>query len=674
MVRHDLRTQEELATRFSNAANYSVIVAVLVASSAVGFYFAWRGYKNADEYVTGGRTMTTLPVTLSLLTSFMSAITLLGTPVEIYMKGTQFSAVFISYIAQAWIVATFFLPVFTRLRLISSFEYLELRFHSKLLRTICCICYAIQTILYMAVAVYAPSLTLAQVTGVEVHYSNAIIFGVCMVYTCLGGLKAVMWTEVLQFVVMVISYAVLVWEGISQTGSAEVLKRNVEADRLQFFNLDADLRERHTLWGLSIGSCFVGLALHGVSQTQVQRYVACKNEKVARRALYWTAPGLTLMLFLCVILGMIIFAYYFDCDPVSMKQVEKSDQLVPLFVMQVMGDYPGVPGLLVAGLLSATLSSVSSGLNALAAVFLQDGLRSFSIFKFNGGASSEKGGNASNKMQLCVTRLLAFAFGALSYAFTFAMEFLPGVLEACNGLLGILGGPVLGVFTLGMFFPFANAKGALSGVLSSLIMSLWMGFGQQVYSKTFGCSRTHRPPPLSFDTSQCPSAWGEPPAPKNATSCPAVTDFTHLALYDVSYIWYAAIATMWVIVVGVCVSLVTTPQDSTTLRSELISPNATLLFRWWPSVMRDPLDKYFAGVGSQTDSAAKGIMDNEVTLELDEMESKKDGPPDGTQREGDAYTGGGGYIEDAAASRTNVVGEAENMEVLVHFREQVSVQ
>eukprot|EP00397_Hematodinium_sp_SG-2012_P024036 GEMP01025020.1.p1 GENE.GEMP01025020.1~~GEMP01025020.1.p1 ORF type:complete len:665 (+),score=111.96 GEMP01025020.1:154-2148(+) len=664
MVRHDLRTQEELATRFSNAANYSVIVAVLVASSAVGFYFAWRGYKNADEYVTGGRTMTTLPVTLSLLTSFMSAITLLGIPVEIYMKGTQFSAVFISYIAQAWIVATFFLPVFTRLRLISSFEYLELRFHSKLLRTICCICYAIQTILYMAVAVYAPSLTLAQVTGVEVHYSNAIIFGVCMVYTCLGGLKAVMWTDVLQFVVMVISYAVLVWEGISQTGSAEVLKRNVEADRLQFFNLDADLRERHTLWGLSIGSCFVCLALHGVSQTQVQRYVACKNEKVARRALYWTAPGLTLMLFLCVILGMIIFAYYFDCDPVSMKQVEKSDQLVPLFVMQVMGNYPGVPGLFVAGLLSATLSTVSSGLNALAGVFLQDVLRSFEIFRLHG------------KKQLNITRLLAFTFGTVSYAFTFVVESLAGVLEVCLGLFGMLGGPILGVFTLGMFFPFANAKGALSGLLSSLILSFWMGLGAQAarHYKTSGCSRAHRSPPLFFNTSQCPSTWGERPPPP-AAACPEDSNFTHLALYDVSYIWYATITTMWVVVVGVCVSLVTTPQDSTTLRSDLISPNATLLFRWWPSVVRMPLEKYFAAVGSQT-KTAKETMSDVTTLEvdeMDEMEMKNTPPHYCPERAGIAFTGGED-IEVTAESCTTVTGETENTEVRVLFCPHISAQ
>eukprot|EP00397_Hematodinium_sp_SG-2012_P028406 GEMP01029905.1.p1 GENE.GEMP01029905.1~~GEMP01029905.1.p1 ORF type:complete len:665 (+),score=92.54 GEMP01029905.1:86-2080(+) len=664
MVRDDLLTRDELAKKFSTPANYSVIVAVLVASSAIGFYFAWRGYKNADEYLTGGRIMTTVPVTLSLLTSFMSGITLLGTPAEIYMNGTQYSAVFISYAVQIWIAATFFLPVFTRLRLISCYEYLELRFRSKLLRTICSICYVIQTILYMAIVVYAPSLALAQLTGIEVRYSNAIIFSVCMVYTCLGGLKAVMWTDVLQFVVMFGSFPVLVWEGINQTGSSNILKRNVLADRVEFFNFDFDMRERHTFWGASIGNCFVGLTSYGANQTQIQRYLACKNDKVARRALYWNAPGMIIMLFWCVYIGMTIFAYYFDCDPVSMKQVDKSDQLVPLFVMQVMGNYPGVPGLFVAGLLSATLSTVSSGLNALAGVFLQDVLRSFEIFRLHG------------KKQLNITRLLAFTFGTVSYAFTFVVESLAGVLEVCLGLFGMLGGPILGVFTLGMFFPFANAKGALSGLLSSLILSFWMGLGAQAarHYKTSGCSRAHRSPPLFFNTSQCPSTWGERPPPP-AAACPEDSNFTHLALYDVSYIWYATITTMWVVVVGVCVSLVTTPQDSTTLRSDLISPNATLLFRWWPSVVRMPLEKYFAAVGSQT-KTAKETMSDVTTLEvdeMDEMEMKNTPPHYCPERAGIAFTGGED-IEVTAESCTTVTGETENTEVRVLFCPHISAQ
>ena len=140
-----------------------------------------------------------------------------------------------------------------------------------------------------------------------------------------------------------------------------------------------------------------------------------------------------------------MFAYYHDCDPIKSRQVDKKDQLFPLFVMQVMGDIPGVPGLFVAGVFSGALSTVSSGLNSLAAVCLKD---------FFGSGCNLK---LSEDRAALVTKLLAVVFGVIGYGIVFLVKYLPGVLEAALGIFGIVGGPVLGAFTLGMFFPFANS-------------------------------------------------------------------------------------------------------------------------------------------------------------------------------------------------------------------------
>ena len=125
--------------------------------------------------------------------------------------------------------------------------------------------------------------------------------------------------------------------------------------------------------------------------------------------------------------------------------MEKKDQLFPLFVMQVMGDYPGVPGLFVAGVFSGALSTVSSGLNSLAAVCLRDFIQ--------GGCNIK----LSETRATFLTKMLAVGFGIIGYVVVFAVKYLPGVLEAALGIFGIVGGPVLGAFTLGMFFPFANS-------------------------------------------------------------------------------------------------------------------------------------------------------------------------------------------------------------------------
>ena len=142
---------------------------------------------------------------------------------------------------------------------------------------------------------------------------------------------------------------------------------------------------------------------------------------------------------------MVVFAFYHDCDPITTRQVEKKDQLFPLFVMQVMGDYPGVPGLFVAGVFSGALSTVSSGLNSLAAVCLRDFIQ--------GGCNIK----LSETRATFLTKMLAVGFGIIGYVVVFAVKYLPGVLEAALGIFGIVGGPVLGAFTLGMFFPFANS-------------------------------------------------------------------------------------------------------------------------------------------------------------------------------------------------------------------------
>ena len=143
--------------------------------------------------------------------------------------------------------------------------------------------------------------------------------------------------------------------------------------------------------------------------------------------------------------------------------------------MQVMGDIPCVPGLFVAGVFSGALSTVSSGLNSLAAVTIQD----FIV--------AGCGRDLTEKKKVVITKVLAASYGLLAYSVVFLVKYLPGVLEAALGIFGIVGGPVLGAFTLGMFVPWANSIGAFVGTLSSLIFTMWFGFGQTVarYYKAF---------------------------------------------------------------------------------------------------------------------------------------------------------------------------------------------
>jgi len=596
-TRNDLLTKDDLILKFG-AANYAVFALMLLVSAGIGVFFWWRGQKSTEEFLMASRSMGTLPMTLSLVASFMSAITLLGTPAEMYVSGSQYVVLVLSYPLVMGATAHLFLPVFDALQVTTSYEYLELRFH-KSVRILAGACFTLQMVLYMAIVVYAPALALSQVTGFNLDIACAVIFVVCIFYTAIGGIKAVMWTDTFQAVCMFGSFLAIIIKGNFDVGGASVVfDRNYQSGRIELFNFDPDLRKRHTVWGLIIGGFFTWVSIYGINQTQVQRYLTVKKKSQAVKAIWLNVLGIGSLLLICAYGGWVVYAYYFDCDPISLRQVQKKDQIFPLFVMQVMGDWPGVPGLFVAGVFSGALSTVSSGLNSLAAVCLRDFIQSGCNIKLTEAKAT------------FVTKMLAVAFGICGYGVVFLVKYLPGVLEAALGIFGIVGGPVLGAFTLGMFFPFANTLGAFIGCFSSLIFTMWMGFGQTVAkaAKTYDGSLWSKPFPTS--TENCPLSWFNytVPPPKDAFE-----PFTHLELYEVSYIWYSAIAWAWCVIVGVLISL-TKPEDHRRLDRKLISPALPKLFAIWPKFVKSWIKDLYEEIGTEYRESAKTNEDGALNM------------------------------------------------------------
>jgi len=581
IVRDDLLTKDQLIT-FFGVANYTVFGAMLLVSAAIGVFFCWRGQKSTEEYLMASRSMGTIPMTLSLVASFMSAITLLGTPAELYVSGTQYVALVLSYPLVMGATAHMFLPVFDRLQVATSYQYLELRF-GKSVRLLAACCFTIQMTMYMAIVVYAPALAIEQVTGFPLDIAVVVIFVVCIFYSAIGGIKAVMWTDTFQAVCMFGSFLAIIIKGnIDAGGASRVFDVNYQSGRVELFNFDPDPRQRHTVWSLVIGGFFTWVSIYGINQTQVQRYLTVKKRSQAVRAIWFNVLGIGSLLLLCAYGGMVMYAYYHDCDPMTTRQVNKKDQLFPLFVMQVMKDYPGVPGLFVAGVFSGALSTVSSGLNSLAAVTLRDFIQS--------GCKV----NLTETQATLITKLLAVGFGVISYGIVFMVKYLPGVLEAALGIFGIMGGPVLGAFVLGMFFPYCNEVAAFIGAFTSLIFTCWMGFGQTVarQAQTYDGSRWGRKFPTSIEN--CPPSWTNFTAPEPKEP---FAPFLHLELYEVSYMYFSAVACLWCVVVGATISLIR-PVDHKTLDPRLISPALPHMFACWPRCTKRWIARIYREVGS----------------------------------------------------------------------------
>ncbi|XP_041071612.1 sodium-coupled monocarboxylate transporter 1-like [Carcharodon carcharias] len=529
--------------------DYMVFVAILLISALVGIYHAvvGRGQETSEDFLLGRRQMSTVPVALSLTASFMSAVTVLGAPYDTYHFGAVNSYFAIAYMLTVILSAEVFLPVFYRLGVSSSYEYLELRFN-KWVRLCGTILFIIQTILYTGIVIYAPALALNQVTNFNLWGSIVSTGVVCTFYCTLGGLKAVVWTDVFQIVIMVIGLgAVLVQAMLLNGGITNVLNTAYNGGRLNFWNFSPNPSYRHTFWTIVIGGTFTWTGVYGVNQAQVQRYISCKTGTQAKAALYMNLIGLWIILVFTVLAGLAMYALYHDCDPWTSGKVKAPDQLFPYMMLDILGGYPGLPGLFVACAYSGTLSTVSSNINALAAVTVED------LIKPHFTTISEK--------ELSWTsRALSLLFGAVCIGMAGLASLMGSLLQAALSVFGVVGGPVLGLFTLGILFPWANCTGGIVGLITGFVFALWIGIGSQMHPPSLEVTKS-----LNLSIAACNiSQLSNETSQTTETLFTTVTEMfrnnrseTLESWYSLSYLYLSTFATLIVIIVGLIVSLLT---------------------------------------------------------------------------------------------------------------------
>ncbi|XP_059261304.1 sodium-dependent multivitamin transporter isoform X1 [Mustela nigripes] len=547
----------DTVTSTFSLTDYVVFVLLLVFSLVIGLYHAFRGWgrHTVGQLLMADREMSCLPVALSLLATFQSAVAILGVPSEIYRFGTQYWFLGCCYFLGLLIPAHVFIPVFYRLHLTSAYEYLELRFN-KAVRVCGTVTFIFQMVIYMGVVLYAPSLALNAVTGFDLWLSVLTLGIVCTVYTALGGLKAVIWTDVFQTLVMFIGQLVVIIVGSAKVGGlGHVWEVASQHGLISGIVLDPDPFVRHTFWTLAFGGVFMMLSLYGVNQAQVQRYLSSRTEKAAVLSCYAVFPCQQLVLCMSCLIGLVMFVYYQEYAMSAQQAQAAPDQFVLYFVMDLLKDLPGLPGLFVACLFSGSLSTISSAFNSLATVTMEDLIRPwFPPF--------------SEVQAIMLSRILAFGYGLLCLGMAYVSSQMGPVLQAALSIFGMVGGPLLGVFCLGMFFPCANPPGAIVGLLAGLIMAFWIGIGSIVSNMASGMA----PSPHNISSFSLPSNLTTVTMttlmPSTTLSKP--TGLQHF--YSLSYLWYSAHNSTTVVVVGLIVSLLTGGMRGRTLNPRTIYP------------------------------------------------------------------------------------------------------
>uniref|UniRef100_A0A6Q2Z0U1 Sodium-dependent multivitamin transporter n=1 Tax=Esox lucius TaxID=8010 RepID=A0A6Q2Z0U1_ESOLU len=548
--------------------DYVIFALLLVASTCIGLFYALSGgrQRTTQEFLLADRSMSCLPVSLSLLATFQSAVAILGAPSEIYTYGTQYWFLGVSYFLGLLIPAHIFIPVFYRLRLTSAYEYLELRFN-KTVRIMGTVTFIFQMVIYMGVVLYAPALALNAVTGFDLWGAVLAMGLVCTLYTTLGGLKAVIWTDVFQTIVMFAGQLAVIVVGAHQAGGmGEVWRKAMNGSRIASLDLNPDPTERHTFWTLGVGGVFLMLALYGVNQAQVQRYLSSRTEREAIMSCYVVFPCQQVVLCLGCLMGLVMFARYGEDSPAG--------KMVLYFVMDVFKDLPGLPGLFVACLFSGALSTISSAFNSLATVTMEDLIKPYCP------------GMTEAKATL-LSKGLALAYGLVCLAMAYIASLMGSVLQAAFSIFGMVGGPLLGLFCLGMFFPWANSIGAIVGLVAGLVMAFWIGIGNFI-------SRMAVPTPLPPFINATAM-----PVPGNMTTAVMTTIMDSItskpkprglqALYSLSYLWYSAHNSTTVVIVGLIVSLLTGPSKEKYLTPGTVYPVLGNLLFFLPERYREKL-------------------------------------------------------------------------------------
>jgi SSS family transporter len=446
------------APRFG-AANYAVLVVYLLALAAMGVYFS-RREKTTEDFFLGGRRVPWWAAGISIFGTQLSAITFMAIPALSFATDWVYFLVNFGILLMGPIVVFGYLPFFRRLNVTTAYEYLEHRF-SLSIRLFGAASFVVFQLGRMGIVLLLPALALAAVTGMDVRACIVVMAVLCTLYTVLGGIEAVIWTDVLQVLVLFggALLALAVIAGSLEGGFGELVSTALAHDKLRVVDLRWDWTGS-ALGVILLAAVFNNLVPYTTDQAVVQRYLTTADERRAASAV-WAGTLLALpasVLFFGI--GTALFAFY-RAYPERLNPLGPGDQVFAWFIVREMP--AGLSGLLIAGVFAAAMSSLDSSMNSVATTVVTDFYRRFRP-------------EAEDRRCLRLARGLTVVLGALATAVALwlAGAGVQSLFDQFLQIMGLLGGTLAGLFALGIFTRRASAAGATVGAAASLGVLAWI--------------------------------------------------------------------------------------------------------------------------------------------------------------------------------------------------------
>ncbi|XP_050099388.1 sodium-coupled monocarboxylate transporter 1 isoform X2 [Anopheles aquasalis] len=608
--------------------DYAVFIVFIIFSTLVPLWgrFFGKKEKTKADYVFGLGTISMGAMMLSIARGTLGVRSFLGYPSELFYRGSAMWETLYGMVTAYPVVCFVFIPVYFNLGVTSVYQYLDLRFNSRLVRCLASGTYIIRSLLNLGVTVYTPTVALNTVIGIPYWASLIGISAISIVFNLLGGLKAAITADVIQGVTMIlISLGIIIQSMVSVGGFEKIFTIPANNDRLDFLNFTGDFTVRVDTTSAWLGQLFMSLSIFGCQQNFVQRYLSMGTFKEVRRTLMSNIPVVIVLFCLAWIVGMGVYSVYAVCDPMKAGYINKMDEILPFFVEDKFAYLPGVLGIFMASLFNGALSLNVSNLNSLATVTWEDFLSHLPRFKGIG-----------DKQQLNVIKFIGSIYGVIVMGVGFSVGLLSGVIESSMLMTSATSGPLLGVFLLAMLVPIANWKGAACGMLFSHVITLWITFGSLTVSKEVvllpttieGCTNDTfssgiTKPTKSWLLANTPlEVESDFPYLDTTSTVPSPTD-TGLgfpqSLYSVSYMYYSLIGTFLTVAIGTLVSVLTSHEDDAYDR-KLLHPVAYYCSRLFPGKERRYITNPDIRPKEEKQPKATAGDDRSKKIPIDELE------------------------------------------------------
>lgn len=453
-------TQIESGKLLLRWLDWIVIVVYLVAMIGIGLYFYLREKRGStSDFFVGGRSIPFWAAGISLYATNVSSISFIAIPAKAFETNWQYLTNNLIAVLGLVFVAIWIVPLLRRLDLMSVFSYLETRFHPAIRMLASALCIAMQVGARMSVILFLPSLAIATITGIDVAWSILIMGVFTIIYTTLGGMKAVIWTDFVQVFVMfggaifAIGFIIYSLNG----GMPEFIGTAMAESKTKLFDFSFDLTKA-TVWGFIFLVLFDVVLTFPKDQVLMQRVLSTKSDKEAGRSVWTFAAIMIPGGFFFYMIGTALYVYY-KSHPERMDPTLSIDATFPLFIA---AELPmGVTGLIIAGIFAAAMSTLSSIINSVSTLASVDFYEKLAK-------------NPTPKKSVLFAEIMGVLVGlsGIGLALLLSRFDIHSLFDVSIELAGLLGGGFAGAYTLGMFTRRANSQGVAIGIGASIGLTL----------------------------------------------------------------------------------------------------------------------------------------------------------------------------------------------------------